>query len=91
MLQLFQDRFVLGKTTSIHFFRVTILTQQLQFLPSSHFLRIGDFLGQLLFATASSLADDFFSIKISTEMLLFRGSYFCTTSTFSEEQDFGKN
>ena len=53
-------------------------------LPSSHRLRIGSYFGQLSFGTATFLAKELFRIKISTEDLLFRSSYFCTASTISE-------
>ena len=62
---------------SIYFFRVKLLA-------SSHFLRIV----QLLFETATFLAEDLLGIKISTK-LIYRCC--CTASTFSEEQHFGKN
>ena len=62
---------------SIYFFRVKLLA-------SSHFLRIV----QLLFETATFLAEDLLGIKISTK-LIYR--CYCTASTFSEEQHFGKN
>ena len=39
-------------------------------LLSSHFLRTGSSLGQLLFGTATFLADELLRIKISTEELL---------------------
>ena len=62
-----------------YFFRVKLLS-------SSHFLRMGNSLGSLLFGTATFLAKDLFTIKISIEELLFRSGYFCTESIFSEEQ-----
>ena len=62
---------------SIYFFRVKLLA-------SSHFLRIV----QLLFETATFLAEDLLGIKISTK-LIYR--CYCTASRFSEEQHFGKN
>ena len=62
---------------SSYFFRVKLLA-------SSHFLRIV----QLLFETATFLAEDLLGIKISTK-LIYR--CYCTASTFSEEQHFGKN
>ena len=62
-----------------YFFRVKLLS-------SSHFLRMGNSLGSLFFGTATFLAKDLFTIKISIEELLFRSGYFCTESIFSEEQ-----
>ena len=67
-----------------YFFRAKLLL-------SSYHLRIGSSLGQLLFGTATFLAEDLFRIKISTEELLFRSRYFCIASTFPEEQHFGKS
>ena len=65
-----------------HFFRAKLLL-------SSHFLRIEDSLGQLLFGTGTFLVEDFFRINISTECHPFEAG--CTASTFSEEHDFGKS
>ena len=65
-----------------NFFRAKLLL-------SSHFLRIEDSLGQLLFGTGTFLAEDFFRINISTECHPFEAG--CTASTFSEEHDFGKS
>ena len=65
-----------------HFFRAKLLL-------SSHFLRIEGSLGQLLFGAGTFLAEDFFRIKISTECHPFEAG--CTTSTFSEEHNFGKS
>ena len=127
-LQLFQDSFVFGETTSSHFFRVTTSTQQLLFrssyffrayllllrssfseqslLPSSYFfqsscffrakllpnhhLRIGSYLGQLPFWTATFLEEILFGIMISTEELLFQSRHLCKASTFSEKLYFGE-
>ena len=47
-------------------------------LPSSHLLRIGYLLGQLLFGRATFLPDKLFRINISAEEILFRSKYFCT-------------
>ena len=49
----------------------------MELLPNSHFLGIGSSLGQLLFGTATFLAEKLLRIKISTEELLCRRSYFC--------------
>ena len=67
-----------------YFFRVTLLAR-------SHFLRIESSSGQLLFGTATFLAEKLFRIKIPTEELLFPSRYFCTASTFSEKLQFGKS
>ena len=63
---------------NIYFFREKLL-------PSKHFLRIGSYLGKLIFGTANFLVEELFRIKISTEELVFWSRYFCTASTFSEE------
>ena len=63
---------------NIYFFREKLL-------PSKHFLRIGSYLGKLIFVTANFLVEELFRIKISTEELVFWNRYFCTASTFSEE------
>ena len=83
------------------FFRTITSSQQLFFriatslrtklLLTSHFLRKESSLGQLLFGTATFLVEESFRIKISTEELLFRSRYFCTTSTFSDELYFAKS
>ena len=61
-----------------------------KFLRSRHFLEIGSSLVQLLFGTATYLAQELFRTKISTVVLLFRIRYFCTASTISEELHFWK-
>ena len=66
-----------------YFFRVKLL-------PNSHHVSTRCSLRQLLFGTATFLAEELFRLKISTEELLFRSSYFCKASTFSEELHFGK-
>ena len=58
------------------FFRANIL-------QSSHSLRTGSYLGQLLFGTTIFLAEELFRIKISTEELIFQSRYFSTASPFS--------
>ena len=65
------------------FFRVKLL-------PSSYFVRIGSSLEKLLFEILTFLVEELFSMKISTEELLFRSRYFCKESTFWEELHFGK-
>ena len=83
------------------FFRTVTSSQQLLFFQNSccfrakllsgnHHMRIGSSLGQLIFGTATFLAEELFRINISIEELLFRSRYFCTTSTFSEKLHFGK-
>ena len=82
------------------FFRTVTFSQELFFqnsfffgakiLQSSHFLRIGGSLQQLLFGTAI-FSEELFRIKISKKELLFQSRYFCTASTFSEKLYFGKN
>ena len=59
-------------------------------LPSNHQLRTASSLGQLIVGRATFLVEGLLRIKISTEELLFRSRYFCTTSTFSEKLHFGK-
>ena len=66
MQSLFQNSF---------FFRAKLL-------QSSLFLRIGSYLGQLLFETAIFWWKNCLEKKISTEELLFKSRYFCTSSTF---------
>ena len=74
------------------FFRTVIFSQlffqnsfffRAKILQSSHSLRIGSFLGQLLFGTTIFLAEELFRIKISTEELIFQSRYFSTASPFS--------
>ena len=66
MQSLFQNSF---------FFRAKLL-------QSSLFLRIGSYLGQLLFETAIFWWKNCLEKKLSTEELLFKSRYFCTSSTF---------
>ena len=54
-------------------------------LLSSHFLRIGSYLAQLLFGTATFLAEELLRIKMSREEVLCRSRYLCTASAFSEK------
>ena len=79
-----------------HVFRSSYFFQNSYFcrairLVSSHFLRIESSSGQLLFGTAPFLAEELFTIKISTTELLFPSRYFCKESTFSEKLHFGKS
>ena len=66
-----------------HFFRTRPLL-------SSHFLRTGNSVPQLLFQAATFVEEKLFGIEISTEGLLIWSSYFSTGSTFSEELRFEK-
>ena len=54
----------------------------MKLLPSSHFLRIGSFLRQLLFGTPNFLLEELFKIKVFTEKLLFQSRYFCAPSPY---------
>ena len=60
-------------------------------LPSSHFLRIGSSLGQVLFGTPNFLVEKLFRIRNFSEDALFWTRYFCAASTFSEELVFAKS
>ena len=81
--QLFLQSSCFRSTYFFYFFRAKLLA-------SSHFLRIESSSGQLLFGTATFLAEELLRIKISTAELLFPSRYFCTASTFSEKLHFGK-
>ena len=65
-----------------YFFAAVIFSEWLLFESemSSHHLRIGSSLGYLLFGTATSLAEELFRMKISTE------SYFFEAGTSAEHQ-----
>ena len=82
------------------FFRTVTFSQLLfqnsfffktKILQSSLFLRIGSYLGQLVFETAIFWQKNYLEKKISTEELLFQSRYFCTSSTFSGKIHFGKS
>ena len=60
-------------------------------LQSSHFLRIGSSLRQLLFGTAIFFSEELFKIMLYKKELLFQSRCFCTASTFSEKLRFGRN
>ena len=77
-------------TFSLLFFQNSIFFRE-KLLQSSQFLRIGSYLGHLLFGTAIFLAEELFRIKISTEELLFQSRYFCTAPTLSGKLHFGKS
>ena len=83
------------------FFATVIFSEWLFFrvklLPSSHFLGIESSLGQLLFGIATFLAEELFTIKISTVDLLFRSrinffrSYNCVLiRSYSEKANFSE-
>ena len=82
------------------FFRTVTFSQELFFqksvvfgvkiLQSSHFLRTGSSLRQVLFGTAIFL-EELFRIKLYKKELLFQSRHFCTASTFSEKLRSGKN
>ena len=72
-----------------YFFRIAFFRAKI--LQSSHSLRIGSYLGPLLFGTSIFLAEEQFRIKASTEELLFQSRYFSIASTFSRKLLFGKS
>ena len=81
------------------FFRTVTFLQELFFqssfffgakiLQTSHFLRIGSSLRQLLYWTAI-FSEELFRIKVSKKELPFQSSYFCRASAFSEKLHFRK-
>ena len=79
---------------NIHFSQELFFQKSLLFgaktLQSSHFLRIGSSLRQLLFGIAI-FSQELFRIKLCKKELLFQSRYFCTASTFSKRVRFGKN
>ena len=80
---LFQNNHFFLKQLSFqnsYFFKVKLVA-------NSHLLRIESSSGQLLFRSATFLAEELFRIKMSTEELFFRRRYFCTASFFSEKSD----
>ena len=97
---LFRGSYLFRTAAVFSFFRTFTFSQELFFqnsfffgakiLQSSHFLRIGDSLRQLLFGTAFFL-EELSRIKVSKKELLFQSSFFYTASTFSEKLRFGKN
>ena len=58
-------------------------------LPSSHFLRIGSSLGQLLFGTPTFLVQKLFRVNTFSEELLSQTRHLC--ATVSEELLYGKS
>ena len=97
---LFRGSYFFRTAAVFSFFRTVTFSQELFFqnsfffgakiLQSSHFLRIGGSLQQLLFGTAI-FSEELFRIKMSKKELLFQSRYFCTASTFSKKLYFGKN
>ena len=73
---------------SSHFFQNSYFFRA-KHLPSSHFLRTGSSLGQVLFGTLTLLVEKLFRIQSFSEEVLFQTRYFC--ATFSEELFFGKS
>ena len=93
--KLFQGNYFVTTVTFSEqlFLRSSCFFEELFFqklLASSRFLRIESSSAQLLFGTATILAEELFRIKISTAELLFPSRYFCTALTFSEKLHFRK-
>ena len=96
---LFRGSYLFRTTAVFSFFRTVTFSQELFFqnsfffgakiLQSSHFLKIGGSLQQLLFGTAT-FSEELFKIKISKKELLFQSRYFYTASAFSEKLHLGK-
>ena len=93
MLLLFQDGFIFGEATSLHFFRVTTSTQQLLFRSSyfptaATFLR-SSFFKQLFFRNSylfrAKLLSSSHFLKIGRSL----GQLLCRTATFLAEDLFG--
>ena len=59
-------------------------------LPSSHFVKIGSFLEQLLFGTATFLWSNCLDERYLQKSSFDWSRYFCTASAFSEEPHFQK-
>ena len=97
---IFRGRCFFRTAAVFSFFRTFTFSQELFFqksllfgaktLQSSHFLRIGSSLRQLLFGIAI-FSQELFRIKLCKKELLFQSRYFCTASTFSKRVRFGKN
>ena len=95
----FSVQLFLQNSCFFSFFRTVTFSQELFFqnsfffgaklLQSSHFLRTGSSLRQLLFRTFF-FSEELFWLKISKIELLFQSRYFGTASTFSEKLLFGK-
>ena len=96
---LFPGSYFFRTAAVFSFFRTVTFSEELFFhnsfflgvkiLHSSHFLRTGSSLRQLLFGTF--FLEELFRIKISKKELLFQSRYICTASTFSKKLHFGKN
>ena len=98
---LFRGNYFFRTAAVFSFFRKTTFSQELFFqnsfffgakiLQSSHFLRLGSSLRQLLLGTAI-FSEELFGIKISKKELFFQSRCYCTTSNFSKKLyfDFGK-
>ena len=78
MLRLFQDSFISREATSSHFFRVTILTQQLLF-RSSYFFRVAEFLRSSFFRTVTSSQQLFFQKNYFFKVKLLPSRHFLRT------------
>ena len=78
-----------------HLFAVVIFSEKLLFQSivstEQPLLENRKVFRAVLIGGVSFLMEDLLRIKISTEKLLFWSRYFCTASTFSEEQHFGKS
>ena len=91
---LFRGSYFFRTAAVFSFFRTVTFSQELFFqnsfffgakiLQSSHFLRIGGSLQQLLFEQLF-FSEELFRIKISKKEPLFQSRYFCTASTFLEK------
>ena len=87
------------RTADVFCFFRTVTLQELFFqssfffgakiLQTSHFVRIGSSLRQLLYWTAIFL-EELFRIKVSKKELPFQSIYFCRASAFSEKLHFRK-
>ena len=97
---LFRGSYFFITAAFFSFFRTVTFSQELFFqnsfffgaklLQSSHFLRIGSSLRQLLFGIVIFFSEELFWIKISKKELLFQTRYSCIASTFLEKLLFGK-
>ena len=98
---LFRAKYFFRTAAVFSFFRTATFSQEFFFqnsfffgakmLQSSHFLRIGSSLRQLLFGTAIFFSEELFKIMLYKKELLFQSRCFCTASIFSEKLRFGKN
>ena len=83
---------VFDRVISLHqlFFQNTLFSG-MKLLPSSHFVRIGSSLGQLLFGTATFLLEWLLRINISTEELLWSKQVLLHSISFFRRATFSKN